>query len=163
MWFGCNTNPVFVPRPPLYHNVVGRFPQPGLGANLGPIRNVLENPDADLSEFLEECRWWMVARRPPYVAPEDRTIFLTFSKGYYLPESDIREFFIRIFGDFIEVMYMQDVSSDEQPLYARMVCRSSSVIPHIAPPGKKTKYSIYGKQVWAKKYIKRSHESTSDD
>ncbi|XP_074356609.1 uncharacterized protein LOC141696354 [Apium graveolens] len=136
MWFGCNTNPVFVPRPPLYHNVVGRFPQPG---------------------------WWMVAEDEPHVAPEDRTIFLTFSKGYYLPESEIREFFTRIFGDFIEVIYMQDVSSDEQPLYARMVCRSSSIIPHIAPPGIKTKYSIYGKQVWAKKYIKRSRESTSDD
>ncbi|XP_074356607.1 uncharacterized protein LOC141696351 [Apium graveolens] len=169
MWFGCNTNPVFVPRPPLYHNVVGRFPQPGLGANLGPrnymghVRNVLENPDADLSEIFGGMQVVDGCEDEPHVAPEDRTIFLTFSKGYYLPESEIREFFTRIFGDFIEVIYMQDVSSDEQPLYARMICRSSSIIPHIAPPGIKTKYSIYGKQVWAKKYIKRSGESTSDD
>ncbi|XP_074356617.1 uncharacterized protein LOC141696366 [Apium graveolens] len=168
LWFGYNTNQVLVPRPPLYQNVVGGFPQLGLGGNLVPInymsqlRSVLENPDADLSEIFGGLQLMDGCEDEPDVAPEDRTIFLTFSKGYYLPESEIREFFTRIFGDFIEGIYMQDVSSDEQPLYARMVCRSSSIIPRIAPPGIKTKYSICGKQVWAKKHVKRSRESTPD-
>lgn len=101
MWFGYNTNPVFVPRPPLYHNVVGGFPQPGVGGNLdyrnymGNVRNVLANPDADLSEIFGGMQLVDGCQDEPHVAPEDRTIFLTFSKGYYLPESEIREFFTR--------------------------------------------------------------------
>ncbi|KAK1382416.1 hypothetical protein POM88_020151 [Heracleum sosnowskyi] len=167
MWFAYNTN---LPRPPLYHNVVGGIPQPELPGSLGSghfmgpmynVGNVLANPDADLSELFGGMQLVDGCEDEPHVAPDDRTIFLTFSKGYYIPESEIREFFTRIFGDFIEGIYMQDVS-DEQPLYARMVCRSSSIIPNIAPPGIKTKYSIYGKQVWAKKYVKRSRSSTSE-
>lgn len=56
---------------------------------------------------------------------------------------------------------MQEVTSDKQPLFARMVCRSSAIIPRIAPPGKKSKYSINGKHIWAKKYVKKSSGSTS--
>ena len=49
-------------------------------------------------------------------------------------------------------VYMQEVPSDQQPLYAQMVCRSSAIIPQIAPPGNKSLYSINGKHVYAKKY-----------
>lgn len=47
---------------------------------------------------------------------------------------------------------MQEVPSDEQPLFARMVCRSSSIIPKIAPPGRKSMYSINGKHIYAMKF-----------
>lgn len=76
----------------------------------------------------------------------------------------------RIFGQFIEEIHMQEVLSDEQPLFARMVCRSSSIIPKIAPPGTKSMYSINGKHIYAKKFVrskksgkknKKSNGSTS--
>lgn len=62
----------------------------------------------------------------------------------------------RIFGDFIEAIHMEDVSSDEQSLFARMVCRSSAIISNIAPPNRKTNYSIKGKRILASKYVKGS-------
>lgn len=59
----------------------------------------------------------------------------------------------RIFGEFIEEIHMQEVPNDSQPLYARMVCRSSGIIPKIAPPGNKSLYCINGKHIYAKKYV----------
>ncbi|KAL1828099.1 hypothetical protein ACET3Z_006511 [Daucus carota] len=168
MWYAY-INPVVVP-PPMYHNGVVRFPQMEFGGNsravhlMDPshnVRKVLENPSADLSEIFGGMQLVDGCDDEPQVAPVDRTIFLTFSKGYYIAELELREFFTGIFGDFIEDMIMENVSSDRQPLYARMVCRSSSIIPRIAPFGTKTKYSINGKQVWAKKYERRSRASSS--
>ncbi|XP_073315820.1 uncharacterized protein [Primulina huaijiensis] len=88
------------------------------------------------------------------VLPDDRTIFLTFSKGYPITEAEVREFFTKRFGDFIEDLIMQEVGEDEQVLYARMVARSAAVIEPIVG-GNKAKYSINGKHVWARKYVKR--------
>lgn len=71
----------------------------------------------------------------------------------------------RIFGQFIEDIYMQEVPSDKQPLFALMVCRSSAIIPKIAPPGPKSMYSINGKRIYAKKYVrlkKRGNENKKD-
>lgn len=56
---------------------------------------------------------------------------------------------------------MQEVGPNEQPLYARMVARSSSVIPVIAPAGSKAKYSINGRHIWAKKYVKKNRGGAS--
>ncbi|KAK6144870.1 hypothetical protein DH2020_021690 [Rehmannia glutinosa] len=66
------------------------------------------------------------------VPADDRTIFLTFSKGYPITEDEVREFFTRMrFGDLIEELIMQEVGDDEQVLYARMVARSTAVIDGI--------------------------------
>ncbi|WOG87992.1 hypothetical protein DCAR_0207225 [Daucus carota subsp. sativus] len=154
-------NPVVV-QPPFHAHVAGGgFPQLGFQETLGSgnyqppnprLANILEDPNADLSEIFGGLQLVDGCEDEPDVAPDDRTIFLTFSKGYFIPEVDIREFFTRIFGNFIEDIHMQEVPSDQQPLYARMVCRSSAIIPKIAPPGNKSLYSINGKHVYAKKY-----------
>ncbi|KAK4403843.1 hypothetical protein Sango_0752900 [Sesamum angolense] len=94
------------------------------------------------------------------IAADDRTIFLTFSKGYPITEDEVREFFTRRFGDFIEELIMQEVGEDEQVLYARMVARSPAVIEGIVG-GNKAKYSINGKHVWARKYVKKQHQQQS--
>ncbi|KAG8390663.1 hypothetical protein BUALT_Bualt01G0107000 [Buddleja alternifolia] len=91
------------------------------------------------------------------IPADDRTIFLTFSKGYPISEDEVRDYFTRRFGDFIEDIIMQEVGEDEQVLYARMVVarRSTAVINGIVG-GNKEKYSINGKHVWARKYVKKS-------
>ncbi|KAJ8428981.1 hypothetical protein Cgig2_009789 [Carnegiea gigantea] len=43
------------------------------------------------------------------VPSSKRTIFLIFSKGYPISESELREFLTRSFGNIIEALYMQDV------------------------------------------------------
>ncbi|CAI9091006.1 OLC1v1025922C1 [Oldenlandia corymbosa var. corymbosa] len=87
--------------------------------------------------------------------PDDRTVFLTFSKGYPLAASDVSDYFTRKFGPgVIERMYMQIVRPDEQVLYARMVCTSPAAMDLIIQGGK-AKYNIHGRHCWARKYIKK--------
>lgn len=109
MWNDGN-NPIFVPPPVLYPHVAGRFPQLGFGENPGPsnnymppshqLANILEDPNADLSEIFGDMQLLNGCEDESDVAPDDRTIFLTFSRGYYIPEVEIREFFTRYFVKF---------------------------------------------------------------
>ncbi|KAM5556131.1 hypothetical protein ABKV19_023826 [Rosa sericea] len=89
------------------------------------------------------------------VEPHERTIFLTFSKGYPISENEIREFITKKFGDVIEAIYMQEVLS-QQPLYARLVVRSASSIPVVLEGQNKAKFTIKGKHVWARKYVHKT-------
>ncbi|KAI3705570.1 hypothetical protein L1987_75809 [Smallanthus sonchifolius] len=47
------------------------------------------------------------------VPPDDRTIFLTFSKGYPIFEDEIIQYFTSMFGDFIQSLHMQPVDEPE--------------------------------------------------
>ncbi|CDP04309.1 unnamed protein product [Coffea canephora] len=88
------------------------------------------------------------------VSPDERTIFLTFSKGYPISETEVREFFTRKFGDFIEAIQTQEVPPNEQILYARIVARSASALDAVVGGGR-AKYTINGKHVWARKYVRK--------
>ena len=54
---------------------------------------------------------------------------------------------------------MQEVEPEEQVLYARLVACSASIIDMIVERGSKSKYSINGKHVWARKYVKKNPKS----
>ncbi|KAI3508632.1 hypothetical protein L1887_23641 [Cichorium endivia] len=100
------------------------------------------------------------------VPPENRTIFLTFSKGYPISESEVKLYFTRIFGDFIESIYMQPVEPENQPLFARIVARSPSMVRAVVErdgADGKSKYYINGKHVWARKYVKRTPSKDNAD
>ncbi|KAF7811634.1 uncharacterized protein G2W53_032610 [Senna tora] len=92
------------------------------------------------------------------VPPDDRTIFMTFSKGYPILEAEVRDYFSRRFGDVIEGIYMQEVPLMEQPLYARLVVRSNAInVIDVFLEGTGTvKFCINGKHVWARKYVRKS-------
>ncbi|KAJ9545551.1 hypothetical protein OSB04_025258 [Centaurea solstitialis] len=93
------------------------------------------------------------------VPPEERTIFLTFSKGYPISEEEVRHYFSRLFGDFIESIHMHDAGPENQSLYARIVAHSLStaraVIERDGVEGK-SKFCINGKHVWARRFVKRT-------
>ncbi|KAL3535523.1 hypothetical protein ACH5RR_003984 [Cinchona calisaya] len=55
-------------------------------------------------------------------------MFVTFSKGYPVTESEIRELFGKLFGNCIEAFHLQPVRSDEQPCYAPVVFFRPSII-----------------------------------
>ncbi|CAK9155120.1 unnamed protein product [Ilex paraguariensis] len=96
------------------------------------------------------------------IPADDRTIFLTFSKGYPTSETEVRDFFTRTFGDFVETIHMQEVvSPNDQVLYARLIARSASIIDTIVGSGGRAKYSINGKHVWARKYVKKPQQPKS--
>ncbi|CAH2072835.1 unnamed protein product [Thlaspi arvense] len=92
------------------------------------------------------------------VTAEDRTIFLTFSRGYPISEAEVHAYFTRRYGEIIEAIEMGGKEGNEQVLYAKMVLRSAATIPEIVENGGDTrnKFTINGKHVWARKFIPRS-------
>ncbi|CAI8602077.1 unnamed protein product [Vicia faba] len=86
---------------------------------------------------------------------DDRTLFITFSKGYPISQNELTEFFTRKCGDIIERLIMQEANPGEQPLYARLVVRPDAinVIDHFLEYQTRMKFAINGKHVWARKYI----------
>ncbi|KAF9676732.1 hypothetical protein SADUNF_Sadunf08G0033500 [Salix dunnii] len=95
------------------------------------------------------------------VYADNRTIFLTFSKGYPISEDEVRDFFTKKHGDCIDAIYMQEDSAEEQPLYARLVVPSAAVIRSVLQGQSKAKFTINGKHVWARRYIPKNPKSSS--
>ncbi|ESQ41309.1 hypothetical protein EUTSA_v10015793mg [Eutrema salsugineum] len=95
------------------------------------------------------------------VNADERTVFLTFSRGYPISEAEVHAFFTRRFGEIIESIHMPGVEGNGQALYAKMVLHSASKIPEIVENGgdTKTKFTINGKHVWARKFLPQSSNS----
>ncbi|KAJ7964013.1 Rho guanine nucleotide exchange factor [Quillaja saponaria] len=74
------------------------------------------------------------------VPADERTIFLTFSKGYPISENEEVE------------------PGEEQPLYARLVMQSVAAMEAVLGNGK-LKFNINGKHVWARKYVRKNGKS----
>ncbi|XP_073052409.1 uncharacterized protein [Primulina eburnea] len=86
----------------------------------------------------------------------ERTMFATFSKGYPVTESEIRQFFSRVYGNCVESVHMQEVRVDEQALYARVVFLRPAFLDSILNGMTKAKLSINGKHVWMRKFVPNS-------
>lgn len=87
------------------------------------------------------------------VPSDNRTVFITFSKGYPVQEWELRDFFTRNYGDCVESIYMQNVEPEEQSLFAKIVFRSFSIIGQILDATGRAKFSINGKHAWVRKFI----------
>lgn len=94
---------------------------------------------------------------------DDRTLFITFSKGYPVQEWEVGDFFTKTYGDCVESVHMQEVQPNEQPLFARIVFRTASIIVGILNGNCRAKFTINGKHAWARKYVpKRSRPQQAD-
>ncbi|RHN64566.1 hypothetical protein MtrunA17_Chr4g0070461 [Medicago truncatula] len=87
------------------------------------------------------------------IPADDRTLFVTFSKGYRVEEWEVKEFFSMAYGDCIETLFMQETQANEQPLFARIVFHKVSTIDMILRGASKVKFSINGKHVWVRKFV----------
>ncbi|XP_057763549.1 uncharacterized protein LOC130984001 [Arachis stenosperma] len=95
------------------------------------------------------------------VPAEARTMFVTFSKGYRVAERELRDFLTMAYGDCIEALYMQEVQHpNHQPLFARIVFRKPSTIDVVLRGATKVKFSINGKDVWARKFVPKNSTSS---
>ncbi|KAF9604708.1 hypothetical protein IFM89_009144 [Coptis chinensis] len=88
-------------------------------------------------------------------APEDRTMFMTFSRGYPISEEELRTYLMRSYGDVVEVIHMEDSRPNTQALYARVVFRSSATVAAMLNGRERVKFVIKGKHVWTRRYIRR--------
>ncbi|KAJ1382205.1 hypothetical protein SESBI_44454 [Sesbania bispinosa] len=92
------------------------------------------------------------------VAADDRTLFVTFSKGYRMEEWEVREFFTMTHGDCIESLHMQEtMQPNEQPLFARIVFHKTCNTDMILKGATKIKFTINGKHVWARKFVVKAN------
>ena len=91
---------------------------------------------------------------------DDRTIFLTFSRGFPVSEDEAKEFFVKMCGDCIEDFEMEVVVEPKtQALYARMVLRSVAYMDHIMTGKHIAKFRSNGKHIWARKFEKRDYSN----
>ncbi|KAL7166290.1 hypothetical protein ACSBR2_037046 [Camellia fascicularis] len=84
------------------------------------------------------------------VPADDRTMFLTFSRGY--PVSEVKELFTGCFGDCVGNVDMDEFNSVDQPLFAQMVVCGVSIVDDILKGSSIAKFWINGKHIWARKY-----------
>ncbi|XP_071721752.1 uncharacterized protein [Rutidosis leptorrhynchoides] len=89
------------------------------------------------------------------VCADDRTMFLTFSKGFPVIEEELRELFTKKFGDCIDKVEMQKTNDNQQTLFAKLVLHSTITIDLILMDEPKAKFKINKKHVWARKYDRR--------
>lgn len=134
--------------------VIPGFPHP----LFGDLTVVTQPLDSDLIPTAEMWGW-----HPTNDVPEDdRTMFLTFSRGFPVSEEEVRELFTEKFGNCVEGVHMGNVSSnsnnnnnDQQPLYARMILKSVTTVDRILDGRHISKFRINGKHIWARKYARR--------
>lgn len=88
----------------------------------------------------------------PKAQVDDRTMFLTFSRGLYVTEEEVVELFNSKYGDCVEDVHMVPPTSSNRSLYAKMVVRNVSTIDQILSTCSSAKFRINGKHVWARKY-----------
>jgi hypothetical protein len=104
----------------------------------------------------------MVQPRTPGadVPADDRTMFVTFSKGYPVQEWEVRDFFARSYGDCVESLHMQEVQPHQQALFARIIFHKATTMEMILRGMGKVKFSINGKHVWARKFVPKRARSS---
>ncbi|XP_059431695.1 uncharacterized protein LOC132165230 [Corylus avellana] len=104
----------------------------------------------------------MVQPRTPGadVPADDRTMFVTFSKGYPVQEWEVRDFFGRSYGDCVESLHMQEVQPHQQALFARIIFHKATTMEMILRGMGKVKFSINGKHVWARKFVPKRARSS---
>ncbi|KAM3324435.1 hypothetical protein P3S67_005587 [Capsicum chacoense] len=115
-------------------SLIGRFSQLELGGDMSRRR--------------------MMGHDDPRV---DRTMFVTFSKGYPIAEWEIREFITTNFGECIECIRMQKVKKPhEQALYALIVFVTPGIVEYILNDEDKAKFTINRKHMWMRKFVPNS-------
>ncbi|KAL8464106.1 hypothetical protein ACS0TY_033868 [Phlomoides rotata] len=137
-----SSNQAWAPHPPVQRNTVSSRPQNQQMLRYEIPQNYGGRPRREMS--------------PEERERNERTMFVTFSKGYPVSEAEIRRFFSRIFGNCIESFYMQEVRGGEQALYARIVFRSPLYIDSILEGQTrrgKVKIILNGKHVWMRKFV----------
>ncbi|CAN8299233.1 unnamed protein product [Cochlearia groenlandica] len=95
----------------------------------------------------------------------DRTMFLTFSRGFPVTQVEVEELFTQKYGENCVVgVYMpednvnylnanaKNADQKQQSLFARLVLDSVVTVDRILEGGKLQKFRINGKHIWARKY-----------
>ncbi|XP_057415366.1 uncharacterized protein LOC130710198 [Lotus japonicus] len=142
---GIGSTSTSLPRPvtPL---VIPGFPHPLFGNFTVPPIN-FEEMD------LFDSRIWANTGPHDDITDDDKTMFLTFSKGFPVTEDEVRHLFTSSYGDCIKVLNMGEMR--EQVLFATMVLNKVEQLDMILNGKFIAKLRVNGKHIWARKYERR--------
>ncbi|VVB14042.1 unnamed protein product [Arabis nemorensis] len=98
---------------------------------------------------------------------EDRTMFITFSRGFPVSKAEVKELFTDHFGEnCVECIYMREGnenvlytnvnSNGQQKLFARLVLDSVTTVDRVLNGTNLSKFHIHRKHIWARKFLKRN-------
>ncbi|ESW29788.1 hypothetical protein PHAVU_002G099200 [Phaseolus vulgaris] len=124
------------------------FPHPLFGAfNINP-------PDTTMNLDLFDLRIWMKGPCDD-VSTDDKSMFLTFSRGFPVSEGEVIKLFKRSYGDCVENLSMGNTSVQDQSLFAIMVLKNVGTVDQILNGKHVAKLQINRKHIWARKYERR--------
>jgi len=124
------------------------FPHPLFGSfNINP-------PDSYTNMDLFDLRIWLKGPCDDVTA-DDKSMFLTFSRGFPVSEGEVIKLFKRSFGDCVENLSMGNTGVQDQSLFAIMILKSVRTVDQILKGKHVAKLQINRKHIWARKYERR--------
>ncbi|PIA39271.1 hypothetical protein AQUCO_02600011v1 [Aquilegia coerulea] len=134
---------------PMIPNMPMQFPN--IRQQSGEVRRRFEFGESSHQGNLNpRAQSWFPAGVAP---PEDRTMFMTFSRGYPITEEELRNYFTRSYGDVVKEVHMEQSSANVQPLYAIVVFRSPATVNQVLNGRPRVKFVIKGKHVWTRRFV----------
>ncbi|KAK7362500.1 hypothetical protein VNO77_04615 [Canavalia gladiata] len=128
--------------------VVPGFPHPLFGTFDIPPKDVV---NLDLSDE----RIWNGIGPCDDVTNDDKSMFLTFSRGFPVSELEVRQLFTFAYGDCVHSLSMGNADGQDQALFAILVLKSVGTVDEILGGKRVAKLQINGKHIWARKYERR--------
>ncbi|KAG0452950.1 hypothetical protein HPP92_025614 [Vanilla planifolia] len=87
---------------------------------------------------------------------DQRSMFITFSRGYPLTREDIKDFFNTRFGPCVEMVMIERAPAGAAPMYGRVVFTNASMIAPVLNGQRTAKFMINGRHLWARMYVPRT-------
>ncbi|KAK7400719.1 hypothetical protein VNO78_12000 [Psophocarpus tetragonolobus] len=89
------------------------------------------------------------------VTIDDKSMFLTFSRGFPVSKAEVIKLFTSRYGNCIEKLSMRNTDCHHQPLFAIMILKTVGTIDQILKGQRVAKLQIHGKHIWIRKYERR--------
>ncbi|CAN1167766.1 hypothetical protein LINPERHAP2_LOCUS27422 [Linum perenne] len=86
---------------------------------------------------------------------DEKTLFLTFLRGFPVTKDEVIELFTRKYGEgsVVGVMMHENlVYGEQQPLFAKIMLKSVTLVEEVLGGEKIAKFRTNGKHMWARKY-----------
>ncbi|KAK7351393.1 hypothetical protein VNO77_10811 [Canavalia gladiata] len=109
---------------------------------------------------LSDPRIWENKRPSDDVTDDDKTMFLTFSRGFPVTEEEVRNLFTSTYGDCIKILNMGCTDTRDQVLFATMVLNTVETVDQILDGKQIAKFRVNGKHIWTRKYERREYISS---
>ncbi|XP_077234345.1 uncharacterized protein LOC143876526 [Tasmannia lanceolata] len=139
--------------PPPMANGGGRRDGSGVLSALWPLISGPSNVPAVKSTLNPSARPWFPGLQ--FTSDDERSMFLTFSRGYPLRREDIIEFFTSNWGNCVENVMVERTPPGVHPMFGRLILNSVSVIPLILNGQQRAKFVIKGRHLWARMFMPR--------